>query len=100
LDDLWVETELTPSLLQQGADAFHHSAWFSVETGTGDSSHLDPVQLEILLAQSITLEGGGTSVSLVNVELDHETLLLPIGVELILALDKVHAGTGNPAART
>jgi hypothetical protein len=80
------------SLLQERRNALNHVAWFAIEAGPGDPDHLYHPQLQVLLAQAVTLECSATAMGFVDVEFDGEALRLPIGVELILALLEVHRG--------
>jgi hypothetical protein len=57
------------------------SSGISIEARAGDSDHLDPTQLQLLLPQSVALEGRMTAMGLVDVEFDREAQLRPIHVE-------------------
>ena len=85
-----------PPLPQQDADSFDHRSRFAVQTRTSNPDHLDPPQLQILLAQPVALESRSASMRLVDIELNREALPLPVGVQLELPLAEVHRRRRQP----
>src|SRR6476659_578947 len=84
--------ELSAPLLEKRRDALDHRLWFAIEAGAGDSDHLYALELQVLLAPAVALEGGAGAVGLVDVEFDREALGLPVGVQLVPGLAEVHRG--------
>jgi hypothetical protein len=58
------------SLLQEGGNPPDHLARFAVEAVACHADHLYSLQLQVLLAQTVALEGGAAAVGLVDVEFD------------------------------
>jgi hypothetical protein len=58
-----------------------HLFGIGIEARAGDSDHLNPVQLQLLLPQSVALEGRVTAMGLIDVEFDREAQLRPVHVE-------------------
>jgi hypothetical protein len=56
---------------------------FALQALVGDADHLHTHQLQLLLAQAISLEGSTSPVSLEDVEFDRKTLLGPVDVQLV-----------------
>ena len=85
-------SQLAPPLLQEADDTREHGAGFAGEADVGDAGHLDPDELQILLAQAVALEGPVRAMSGVGVKFYDEAILRPIDVKLEARLDEVGRG--------
>ncbi|MGB7685050.1 MAG: hypothetical protein WBL45_04630 [Solirubrobacterales bacterium] len=67
---------------EEALDSVDHLVRFSFEAGASDSGHLDARELQLLVAETIALEGGAGAMGLIGVEFNREALLGPVDVEL------------------
>lgn len=75
------EAQLTMALGEVASEPVDHLVGIGIETRAGDSDHLDPMQLELLLPQAVVLEGRVSAVGLEDVEFDCEAQLRPVDVQ-------------------
>lgn len=69
------------TLCEVAPESVYDSAGVGIETRTGDADHLDPVQLQLLLAQPVALERRVTAMGLVDIEFDRKAQIRPVHIE-------------------
>lgn len=84
-----VDPESSATLLQKLTQAISNCVWFPFDATGGDADRVDALELEVLDANRVALKGGSRAVGLVAVDLDGETLRLPIGIDLVTGYERI-----------
>ncbi len=76
-----VARQFTPALAEVTPETVDDFIGIGVEARAGDSDHLDPMQLQLLLSPSIALERSVAPMKVEDVKFNGEEELRPIRVE-------------------
>jgi hypothetical protein len=75
------EAQVAMALDEMTSESVDHLVGICVEARAGDSDHLDPMQLQLLLPQAIVLERRVSAVGLIDIEFDREAQLRPVRIQ-------------------
>lgn len=90
--------ERLAALGEQGAKSGGNLVWFAFDTPGGETDCVNSRQLQLLDSNWIALKRGSGAMGLVAVEFDGESLLLPVGVDLVSGNEVVDRGPGQTRA--
>jgi hypothetical protein len=91
-----VDCQPMTSLREEGDNTLDNRVGLAIEAATGYADHLNSMQLQLLLAKAIALEGTTAAMGLVDIEFDGKALHLPIKVKLVPSNIAASRGRGQP----